>query len=160
MISSNHLISKLTTAELYFTTFVAEHNLVFLAADHFTKLCKQMFPDSKIAKEFSCGRTKTQSIIKSSLAPTLNRKVIEACTSGPFTILCDGGNDKDNRKFFAIMVRFWDENECHTIMQFLAMPVCNVANAEMLLSQELNSRNIPWSNVIGYASDIASAMVV
>ena len=27
------------------------------------------------------------------------------------------------RKFFVIMVRFWDENACHAITQFLAMPI-------------------------------------
>ena len=153
---------QVTTAELYFTAFVAEHNLAFLAADHFTKLCKQMFPDSKIASEFSCGRTKTQAIVKSALAPTLNKKVIEACKSAPFSILCDGGNDQDARKFFAIMVRFWDENACSAITQFLAMPICNRATAEALfdaISEELGSRDIPWSNVIGYASDTASVMV-
>ena len=94
--------------------------------------------------------------------PALNRKVIEACRSAHFSILCDGGNDQDARKFFAIMVRFWDENARHAITQFLAMPVCNRATAEALfdvLSEELNSRDIPWSNVIGYASDTASVMV-
>ena len=30
----------ITTAEVYFTTFVAEHNLPFLVADHFTKFRK------------------------------------------------------------------------------------------------------------------------
>ena len=42
------------------------------------------------------------------------------------------------------------------------MPVCNIATAEVLfnaLAQELESRNIPWSNVIGYASVTASVMV-
>ena len=41
--------------ESLFTNFVAEHNLPFAVADHFTRLCKQTFPDSKIAKKFSCG---------------------------------------------------------------------------------------------------------
>ena len=53
-----------TAAEIYFTTFIAEHNISFLAADHFTKLCKVMFPDSKIAERFASGRTKTTAIVK------------------------------------------------------------------------------------------------
>ena len=44
------LEEQVTTAEIYFSTFIAEHNMAFLAADHFTKLCKVMFPDSKIAE--------------------------------------------------------------------------------------------------------------
>ena len=42
-------------SETLFTNFVAEHNLPFAVADHLTRLGKQMFPDSKIAKTFSCG---------------------------------------------------------------------------------------------------------
>ena len=84
------LQNQITTAELYFTTFVAEHNLPFSIGDHFTKLCKKMFPDSNIAEGFSCGRTKTQAIVKYALTPALNEKVIEACMSRPFSILCDG----------------------------------------------------------------------
>ena len=69
--SKNSLEHDITTAELYFTTFIAEHNLPFLAADHFTKLCKVMFADSKIAEGFSCGRTKATAIVKYALAPAL-----------------------------------------------------------------------------------------
>ena len=35
-------------ADTYFAKFVAEHNLPFLVADHFSRLAKVMFPDSKI----------------------------------------------------------------------------------------------------------------
>ena len=47
--------------------------------------------------------------------------------------------------------------------QFLAMPICNIiATAESLfnaLSHELESRHIPWENLVGYASDTANVMV-
>ena len=72
------------------------------------------------------------------------------------------GNDQDVRKIFAIMVRYWDESERCAITKFLTMPVCNVATGENMfnaLSMEMYSRNISWSNVIGYASDTASVMV-
>ena len=44
---------KVMKSKLYFAHFVAEHNLSFATADHFTKLCKVMFPDSKVAESFS-----------------------------------------------------------------------------------------------------------
>ena len=40
---------QVVKAELYFVLIVAEHNLSFATADHFTRLCKKMFPDSRIA---------------------------------------------------------------------------------------------------------------
>ena len=91
--SRSCMTDQVTVAEIYFSMFTAEHNLPFLAADHFSKLCKVMFPDSKIASEYSSGRTKTTAIVKHALAPALNLQVVEQCKSSPFTILCDGGND-------------------------------------------------------------------
>ena len=44
------LQEQVITADLFFTSFVVEHNLSFASSDYFTKLCKVMFPDSQIAK--------------------------------------------------------------------------------------------------------------
>jgi hypothetical protein len=162
LLSTNSLENDITAAELYFTTFIAEHNIPFLAADHFTKLCKSMFPDSKIADGFSCSRTKTTAIVKCALAPAFNAEVVNICQTSPFTILCDGGNDQFGKKYFAVMVRVWEESRRQAVTRFLAMPVCNVSTAEALfnaLKGELESNDIPWKNVIGYVSDTASVMV-
>ena len=82
--SRNSLEDDITAAELYFTTFISEHNIPFLAADHFTKLCKVMFPESKVAEGFSCGRTKTTAIVNVALAPSLNADVIKSCQNISF----------------------------------------------------------------------------
>lgn len=66
------------------------------------------------------------------------------------------------KKYFAIMVHYWDDGASQPVTRFLAMTVCSIATTEALfnaLDQELHSRNIPWSNVIGYASNTASVMV-
>ena len=121
-----------------------------------------MFPDSQIAQHFSCGRTKTKAIITHALAPAVNALVAEACVKGPFSILCDGGNDKWDKKYFAIIVRYWDECLSKVVTRFLAVPVCNSATAQSLfdaLEAELSSRSIPWKNTVGFASDSASVMV-
>ena len=159
---SESLGKQVTAAEIHFATFIAEHNIAFLAADHFTKLCKVMFLDSKIAERYASGRTKTTAVVKHSLAPALNSEVTDACQSLPFTILCDGGNDQVYKKYFAIMVRYWSDTARQPVTRFLAMPVCNVSTAEALfdaMAQELHSRNIPWSNVVGFMSDTANVMV-
>ena len=62
----------------------------FLSADHFTKLCKKMFPDSKIAEGFASGRTKTTAIVKCALPPALNAEVIGECQKSP---VADPGGD-------------------------------------------------------------------
>ena len=153
---------QVMSAELYFTSFIVEYNLSFASSDHFTKLCKVMFPDSHIAQSYSCGRTKTKAIVSHALAPVANSPVNEGCRKGPFSILCDGGNDKLDKKYFGILVRYWDDSLGKAVTRFLAMPVCNIATSEKLfhaLESELLSRSIHWDNVIGFASDSASVMV-
>ena len=62
-----------------------------------------MFPDSKIAQQFACSRTKTTAIIKKALSPTFSDEVVQTCRTSPFTILCDDGNDQSHQKYFGIM---------------------------------------------------------
>ena len=77
----------------------------------------------------------------------------------PFSILCDGGNDKYNKKYSGIMVRYCDDSSRKTVTRFLAMPVCSIATGQTLfdaLATVLSERRIPWSNIIGFCSDSAS----
>lgn len=102
-----------------------------------------MFSNSKIAEGFACGRTKTTAIVKCALAPALNAEIVPECQKSPFTILCDGGNDVIEKKYFAIMVRYWSQSARQPVTRFLCMPVCSIATAEALfeaLSKELESR--------------------
>ena len=123
---------------------------------------KVMFPDSKIASSFACSHTKTAAVVNHAMAPELNEVVFNACRSQPFTILCDGGNDDLDRKYFEILVRFWNDDAGVAVTRFLAMPVCNIATGASLfnaIDKELKNHDIPWSNVTGFCSDSASVMV-
>ena len=67
--SKSSFQDQVTTAELLFTTFLVEHHLPLSSADHFSKLSKKIFPDSKIAESYACRRTKTTAIVNHTLAP-------------------------------------------------------------------------------------------
>ena len=112
------LEDQVTRAELYLATFIAEHNLALMTADHFIKLCKVMFLYSKIALEYASRRTKTMALVKHALAPAVNSKVFHECQTSPFTLLCDGGNDEWDKKYFTIMVKYWDQELCKVVTQF------------------------------------------
>lgn len=49
-------------AEVMFTEFLVEHNCPLSVSDHASKLFKKMFPDSKIAEQYGCARTKLQQL--------------------------------------------------------------------------------------------------
>lgn len=65
----------------------------FATADHYNILVPVMSPDSKIAAEFACARTKTTALIAHALAPAANEPVVNALSKQPFTVLCDGEYD-------------------------------------------------------------------
>ena len=71
------LSTNVLTAEVKFAQFVAEHNLPFSVADHFTKLAKQLFPDSDIAGKFKSGCRKITMIVKKVLTLRLDANVVQ-----------------------------------------------------------------------------------
>ena len=58
--------------------------------------------------------------------------VISACRKQKFSILCDGGNDNFDKKYFGILVTLWDDRRREVVVRFLDIPVCNVATGEIL----------------------------
>lgn len=150
-----------TRAEVLFANFVAEHNLPFMLADHFTHLAGTMFPDSQVAKAFRCAATKTTCIVKGALSPYFFEAVVTLCRENPFSILCDEGSDTD-RHNFAILVRMWDDKLRKPVTRFLDMPICNAGDAASLfelLDSVLERQAIPWCNVVGFESDTANVMI-
>ena len=61
---NNSLKSKTTSAETQFCNFITEHNIPLAVADLFTQLCKKMFTDSEIAKDFLVGELKPHKLLK------------------------------------------------------------------------------------------------
>lgn len=51
-------------AEVMLLDLATELNLPFSALDKLTKAVKIMFPDSELAKQFQCGRSKGTAIVK------------------------------------------------------------------------------------------------
>ena len=98
--------SNVLSAEIKMTQFIAVHNLPFQAADHLSHLFKSMFPDSAIASDFACKRTKT---ICDALDPHMKSAVVDIVKCTAFSLLCDESNDRgDSVKLLTILVRFFD----------------------------------------------------
>ena len=133
VIVNNSFEGSVTRAEVLFANIAAEHNLSFSVANNFTHFTSSMFPDSETATKFSSACTKTTCILKGALYHHFTMPVESICRDGPFSILCDEGNDTDN-KYFAILVRLWDERVCMPATRFLDMPICNIANAQSLFT--------------------------
>ena len=121
---------SVTRAETLFAYFIAEHNIPFLVADHFSDLVKQMFPDSSIAKKFRSKRTKTAHIVNHALGPYFDRKVTDLCKNEKFSVMIDESNDKGDDKMLTVLVRVYDHTVQKISTRFLGIPTCNIGTGE------------------------------
>ena len=146
--------------EVRWDTFVVKHNISFLASDHATKLFIKIFPDSAIAKKFSCSRTKTTAIVKKALAPHFTQRVIESMSSGPFSLMMDECNDRRDKSCI-ILVRLLDPQIGEVRTRFLDMPAVNIGTATNLfqaLKESLTKNGLSFNNTVSFMSDTANVM--
>ena len=117
--SSMDIITR--KAEIKLTGFLAEHNLPIAAADHLSSLIKECFPDSKIARSYSCARTKSSCILNGAIYPDLQQSLIDEMKVSVFSLSTDGSNDQNLEKMNPVTVRIFDINQHKIVMKFLDM---------------------------------------
>ena len=74
---SDPLELQVRKAEVKMTGFIAEHNIPLAVADHLGRLFKDIFPDSKIAKNYACGKTKSTCILNRAIKPDIQSSLLE-----------------------------------------------------------------------------------
>ena len=90
--------------------FLVEDNLPFATTDHLGLLFKNTFPDSKIAKAYSCGKTKDlQSIL------------IEQMKNSCYSIAIDGSNNEGLQKMNPVTARLFDINQHNVVTKYYDM---------------------------------------
>ena len=115
------LKKEVTKAELTMINMMLKHNLPFSMMSTMTDIVGTMFHDSKIAKGFASGRTKSTSIVKE-LASNRQHSLIERMKSAPFTISTDGSTDQAGEKTFPIVVRTVDPDTFRVSSELLSLP--------------------------------------
>ena len=73
-------------------------NLLIAASDVINSVVKKVFPDSKIAQSYKCGRSKTTALVKH-LAQETKESIADRCKAVPFSISTDRSNDQKNKQF-------------------------------------------------------------
>ena len=72
------------------TNFFIQHNIFFAVADHLSLMYQRLFPDSKIAKNFKCSRTKTTRIMNQAMRLLLRNELTEYMKEEPLLCLMVG----------------------------------------------------------------------
>ena len=144
------------------TMFLAEHNVPIAVMDHMSPMLRDIFPDSAIAKRFSCARTKATCIINDALCPHFETELVDQMKTNPFSLAIDGSNDTDLQKMNPVTVRIFDEKQMKVATKFLEMCLTTGvqgAPAEAIFSAlnvALTSRSLLWENCVGLSVDNAS----
>ena len=89
--------SQVRRAEVKVTSFIAKHNIPLVVADHLGPLFKDIFHDSKVAKNYACGKTKNTCILNGAIKPILQKNLINQMKDC-YSISTDSSNDQGLKK--------------------------------------------------------------
>ena len=157
------LSQKVIKAEVITTNFLVQHNLPIATADHLGPLFKEIFPDSKIAASYSCGRTKTSCILNEALAPQCHKYIIEHCQTHPYSVGTDGSNDTGVAKMNPVSIRLFDINRSKTVTNhFFDMCLTKGEDGAKIfeaIEETFTRDSMLWTNCVSLSIDNTNTMI-
>ncbi|CAL1526054.1 unnamed protein product [Lymnaea stagnalis] len=155
------LKEKVANAELLLTAFMSEYNIPFLQTDRLMDLFQKMFTDSAIAQSMNMKRTKASYLMQDGISREERNHIAEICRKTKFSLIIDEGSEIPVGQLLALVVRYYDETSCEVTDALLDCIEVKDATLEALyytMKKLLEDKQIPLSNIIGYASDNCSAV--
>ena len=73
-------------AEVLMTNLIVENSFSIATADKCGPLLKNMSPDSQIAKQYQCVKTKTVCVLNRSLTPRFHIDLVYEMKANPYTL--------------------------------------------------------------------------
>ena len=121
------------------------------------------FPDSKIASEVKCARTKATSVVKHSIGPAVHKDKVACAKASPvFSLMMDESTDRGDVKRVGILIRFYDESSFRSKTGFWGLydiPQANAANLFECLDLQISKDDLGYEKLVGWNSDGASVML-
>jgi hypothetical protein len=150
------LKTSVIEAEVRASMFLCQHNLPLSTLDHLGPLMRSMFPDSKIAAKFRCGRTKTSAIINV-IGPECLKVAEDAMKTSPFSICIDGSSDNVLEKMNPMLIRVMTAEGMQS--QLLDMGITTGSTAQVLfdnMDNVLVNKNLSWQMCVAIGVDNAA----
>ena len=96
-------------AEIYWLAKIASSNYSLRSSDHIGDLFRVMFPDSKVAENFSLSHTSSSYIIADGLAPYFKKVIISDLVESklPFSLHFDETSTTQVKKQMDLTLRYW-----------------------------------------------------
>ena len=151
---------KQIRAEVLHTNFIVQHNISFLTADHMAPLYRAMFPDSNIAKNFRCKRTKTTCILNKALYPRIKTNLFEYMSENPYALVNDGSSDCGLSKMNPVCVYIFDVQRSKQV-EFKFYSMCSTTGEDCSKTETLftaindafKKDDLNWDNVVSVGLD-------
>ena len=103
--------NRVHRSELVLCKFVAEHDLSLRILEHLPKLITSVAPDSNIAKEIQCSRTKGTELITNKIGLESFNEILEHLRSNKYSLILDESTDMSVEKQLASVVRTIDNKK-------------------------------------------------
>lgn len=159
--AEDSLSKRVKSAEIRLAAFVAEHDIAFNVAENLPNLIRSTCPDSEIAKNINCSRTKTAALTKNVIGKYSFDSLVSSLQVSKFSLIVDESTDKGCIKHLALVARVvlnYDVSDC-----FLALIPVQEATAATLyeaITSFFDDHNIEYkNNMIGFGADGANTML-
>ena len=121
-----------------------------------------IFPESKIAKEYKIGKTKASCILNESLAPHFLQETVQIIKNDFYSLSTDGSNDTELEKINPLTVPLYDSSKSRVDTRFLDMCCTSGQNSgtAAAIFQKIDNvmikLQLPWKNCVAFSLDNTS----
>ncbi|XP_063229695.1 uncharacterized protein LOC134534921 [Bacillus rossius redtenbacheri] len=135
-VSSHFSGTDVMNAEIRWALKCATSHYSLNSCEGLPELFKNMFPDSSIAKQFSCSATKCAYMICFGLAPHFKAAIFKTANEVEhYCLLFDESlNLSNQKKQMDIHIRLWDPNSDEVVTRFFTSVFMGHSSAEVTLS--------------------------
>lgn len=145
-------------AEALYCYHSTMHSHSYLSTGCASGLFKSMFPDSNIAKKYSCGRTKTAAIVTKVLGPFSRDIVLKRLSNDHYFSISTDASNKGHIKTFPIILRYFDASKGiqSSLLSFYSLEAEDSVTISNSLIDQLGKYDLSIKNVTAYGADNAS----
>ena len=169
-ITSHFIRDEVHTAEIYWTLDCINNHSSYNSSIGKSSLFRLMFPDSAIAKQFSCSASTMAYLAAFGIAPCLSSRLLAKLkTCDEYVLMFDESLNKPlQEKQLDILVRFWNSDTIssryfdsyflgHARSEDLYEPIrscCDKIGVQRILQLSMDGPNVNWKLFRNVSNDI------
>jgi hypothetical protein len=129
-----------TKAEAIWALTVAQRGYSFNSCDEIGDVFRHMFPDSKIAQEFSMQSRKTSYVLSHGLGPYFHQELVKSLKRSVKFVLCfDEQTNNQDRKQLDLLVKYWCYDQGLAVTRYYKSILLGHATAAILKTAIIDS---------------------